>query len=262
MQRARAAERDECEVARIQPLLDRDDAQRAHHLRVHDVDHTGRVDGSQRPLGGLRVELDPARQGRRQAPEEKIRVGHRGPGTTPPVASGAGIGTRALRADAQRPAFVEPDDRAAPRADGVHGEGRQTDRAGRPPGARARAAPHRRRSRTHPSTCRPCRTRARSRSLRAPRAWQRRRPRQRARREARTQRARPPPRASRGRPRSASRAVPEALHRNTLPRARRGSARGPGRGTRPQLSSTPARTRGTPARPRATRRRARTDSDA
>ena len=128
MQRAGAAERDEREVARIEPLLDRDDAQRAHHLRVHDVDHPGWVDGSQRPLGGLRVELDPARQGRRQAPEEKIRVGHRRPGTTPPVAGGAGIGARALRADAQRPAFVEPDDRAAACADGMHGQGRQTDR--------------------------------------------------------------------------------------------------------------------------------------
>ena len=128
MQRPGAAERDEREVARIEPLLDRDDAQRAHHLRVHDVDHAGGVDASQRSLGGLRVELDPAGQGRRQAPEEKIRVGHRRPGTAPPVAGGPGIGTRALRADAQRSALVEPDDRAAACADGVHRESRQTDR--------------------------------------------------------------------------------------------------------------------------------------
>ena len=50
MQRAGAAECDEREVARVEPLLDRDDSKRAHHLRVHDVDHAARIDGSQRAL--------------------------------------------------------------------------------------------------------------------------------------------------------------------------------------------------------------------
>ena len=62
MQRACAAERDEREVARVEPLLDRDDTQRAHHLRVHDVDDRSRVELPEHAPGGVGVQLDASGQ--------------------------------------------------------------------------------------------------------------------------------------------------------------------------------------------------------
>ena len=88
----------------------------------------GRVDPGERPLGGVDVELDPARQRGRQAAEEEVRVGHGRARSAASVAGGAGVGPRALGPDAQRAALVEPDDRAAAGADRVHGEGRQPHR--------------------------------------------------------------------------------------------------------------------------------------
>ena len=177
-----------------------------------------------------------------------------------PVARRAGIGARALGADAQRPTLVEPDDRASARADRVHGERGEPDRKLRRRDARARDVRRRRRSRTRPSTCRPCRTRARSRSRRARRAAPRPRRRRPGRRGVRTPRAPRPPPASRGRPTSASRGASEVARPCRRPRGRRDSGRGRARGTRRQRSSTRARTRGTREPPRATRRRARSDS--
>ena len=64
VQRPGATEGDEGEVARVETLLDGDDAQRAHHLGVDDVDHPGRVDLCERPLGRSDIELDSAWQRR------------------------------------------------------------------------------------------------------------------------------------------------------------------------------------------------------
>ncbi len=127
MQRAGAAERDEGEVARVVAALDRDDAERAQHLRVHDLDHRGRVDAGQRRGRRVAVEHEPAGELRRQPAEQQVRVGH-GRAAAGAVAGGPGIGARALRPDADRPARVETDERAAAGADGVQVDGRQPDR--------------------------------------------------------------------------------------------------------------------------------------
>ena len=77
MQRACAAERDERELPRIVPALDRDDSQGTQHFRVHDLDHVGRVEVTEGPLGGVAVELDARRDLLREPAEEEIRIGHR-----------------------------------------------------------------------------------------------------------------------------------------------------------------------------------------
>ena len=58
------------------------------------------------------------------------RIGERRLGSTPPVADGARIGARALRADAERAAPVQPCDRTATRADGVDIDRRDGDGLG------------------------------------------------------------------------------------------------------------------------------------
>ena len=72
MQRARAAERDECELAWIVAALDRDDAQRAEASRVDDVDDTARVDPFERALGGVGVELEPTGESSRSRPSARL----------------------------------------------------------------------------------------------------------------------------------------------------------------------------------------------
>ena len=62
MQWPGAPERDEREVARVEPLLDGDDAERAHHLGVHDLDHGGRFEAAERASARL-----PRRARRHQA---------------------------------------------------------------------------------------------------------------------------------------------------------------------------------------------------
>ena len=260
VQRPRAAERDEREVARIEALLDRDDAERTRHLRVDDRDRRRGVDVAESRARGVVVELDPSREDARQSSEKQVRVGHRRELAAVAVAGRAGIGARALGADPQRAALVEPDDRAAARADGVHARPSAGEPAARRPRVRGRGGPRRRRSRTRPSKCRPCRRRARSGSRRAPRSGPLRRPRPPGRRAsanaacsaASASVARPPEE----RMTSGSRRAPPARSR---PRARAGSGRAWGRGTRRRRSWTRARTRGARARPRARRRRGRPD---
>ena len=72
VQRAGAAECDEREVARIEALLDGDDAERAHHLGVHDLDHRLGVETVERSARGARVELDSARQRRGSRPRRRF----------------------------------------------------------------------------------------------------------------------------------------------------------------------------------------------
>ena len=62
-----------------------------------------------------------------QPAEDQVRVGHRGLLAATAVAGRAGVGARALRADAQRAAAVDPRDRAAARADRVDVDHRQAD---------------------------------------------------------------------------------------------------------------------------------------
>ena len=131
VQRPGAAEGDEREVAWIVAALDRDDPQRPQHLRVHDLDHRRRVEPVERTRGGVPVELEPARELRGQPSEQEIGVGDGRLRPTFPVARRPRLGAGARRADAQRPACVEPGDRPAAGADGL----RSTvgSRTGKPP---------------------------------------------------------------------------------------------------------------------------------
>src|ERR1700742_2985817 len=126
--RAGAAEGEEGEAARGHPALERDDAERAHHLLVGDADDPGgglervesqfageRADGTFRRLG---VEGDAAREGRvgGEVAEQQVGVGDRRLGATAAVTGGAGLGARRARAEPPRGAWVPPADPAAARA--------------------------------------------------------------------------------------------------------------------------------------------------
>ena len=128
--RAGAAERDEGEVARVDPLLDGDRPHRVRHLRVDDREHPlgelGRPEPdlaprpSERALGRALVERHPAAEevARVEPAEEEVRVGHGRLRSAAPVAGRARIGAGALRPDAQA-ARLEPGERAAAGADRV-----------------------------------------------------------------------------------------------------------------------------------------------
>ena len=191
VQRARAPERDEREVARVETLLDGDDAQRPHHLGVDDVDHGGRVELAERSLAQRPRRARSRRAATLgQASEQEVGVGHgrrarRRSRSTP----GPGSAPRALGADAHalrpRPARRSTRRRlrpCAPRASAA-GPGSRRRRA------RALAARLRRRSRRRRWTFRPCRRTARSRIRRAQRCVRRRRHPRPGPRAARTQRA-------------------------------------------------------------------------
>ena len=169
VQRARPAEGDEGEVARVVTLLHRHDAQRAEHLRVdHRHDRAG-VDVAERPRRRVGVELDPPGKRCGQAPEEQVRVGHGGTLAAAPVAGRARAGPPRSRArrGARRPrratrAIRRPLRRCGSPASAA-GSGSRRPRAG------SRASPRRRRSRRRRWRCRPCRTRSRRRSRRVSR---------------------------------------------------------------------------------------------
>ena len=128
VQRPRAAERDEGEVAGVVPLLHRDDTKGPEHLGVDDLDHSCGVDVSERSLGRGDVEHEPAGQDGREPAEEQIRVGHRGGGSASAVARRSRVGAGAARTDSQCPALVTPDDRAAAGPDRVNIHHRQPNR--------------------------------------------------------------------------------------------------------------------------------------
>ncbi len=128
MQGAGAAERDDREVPRVVAALDRDDAQRPKHLGVDDADHRVRVDRPHRTLRGVAIEPQAARELLRQPPEQQVRVGHRRQRASVAIAGRTGKGARALGSQAQRPARVDPGDRAAAGADRVQVDGREPDR--------------------------------------------------------------------------------------------------------------------------------------
>ena len=119
MQRAGAAEGDEGEFAGVVPALDGDDAQGAEHLSVHDRDRIRRIDAREGALCRLGVELQAARERRRQPPEEQVGIRHGRPRPAAAVAGGTWIGAGALGPNAQGASAVSPDDRPAPRADRV-----------------------------------------------------------------------------------------------------------------------------------------------
>ena len=136
MQRPGAAVRDERELARIVPTLDRDDAQRAQHLRVHDLDHRSRIDPGERALRRPRDRAtSPPGSSAGNRPSRRfasVTVG----AAASPVTRRAWIRAGRLRSDPHRAAGVAPHERAAAGADRVHVDRRQPDRAGRRPRAR------------------------------------------------------------------------------------------------------------------------------
>ena len=125
-----AAERDERELARLDPLLDRERPDRLRHLGVdHVADPLGELDRLQVQLVGelgdrasRRVDVErhlaACEPGRIDATEDEVRIGDRRLRAAAPVARGARIGARALRTDAQS-ARLRVGDRAAARAHGV-----------------------------------------------------------------------------------------------------------------------------------------------
>ena len=132
-----AAERDQRGARGVVAALDRHDAQRLNH-RVHrDGDDAlggllGRAHAEALERGARGVEVEPQvggdRRRGRQAAEHEVGVGDRGLLAAAAVAGRAGVGARALRPDAQRPAAVDPRDRAAAGADRVDVDHRQAHR--------------------------------------------------------------------------------------------------------------------------------------
>ena len=143
MQGPGAAEWYQHEVARIEPALDRHEAQRAEHLglgHAHDALGAGeRVhlelarERADRRLGRGAVERQFARERRigEQAAEQQVGIGDRGLQPAAPVAGGARHGAGGGGPDAQRAAGVAPCDRASAGADGMDVERGQRQR---PPG--------------------------------------------------------------------------------------------------------------------------------
>ena len=127
--RSGPAERDEREVARLDPLLDRQRADRLGHLRVdHVADALGELldrRARARPRAPRRLAAPRRSSVMLAAGERPVRSAqasgwHRSPsgGAAAAVARRARIGPRALRADAQA-AGLRVRKRATPRADGV-----------------------------------------------------------------------------------------------------------------------------------------------
>ncbi len=141
MHRPGAAEGEQGEAARVDAALDRDHAQRPHHLLVGDADDA--LGGLQlveaerageladRAAGGVDVQGDAAGQLRvgGEAAEQQVGVGHRGLCAAASVTGGPWLGSRRARSDAQGAAAVAPADRAAAGADGVDVDHRQLDDA-------------------------------------------------------------------------------------------------------------------------------------
>ena len=129
-ERAVAAEREQRVLARVAPALARDGADRAHHVRRRDHVRAVRGLGDRQPhaprdprledlVGARRVELDRAAREptRIQEAEDHVGVGDRGLGAAEVVAERARRRARALRADLQAAARIDPHERASARAD-------------------------------------------------------------------------------------------------------------------------------------------------
>ena len=141
MQRAAAAERHRREFRRVVTTLDRDEADRARHARVGDLDD--RLGGclhveperladmsADRALRGIEVEpgeLAADRPIRIDAAEHDMGVGQGRALVALAVAGGSGHRTRAFRADVQQAAAIDRGDRAAAGADGGDLDHRRAD---------------------------------------------------------------------------------------------------------------------------------------
>ena len=140
VQRARAAERDERKIARIVAAADRDQPHRVGHVGVGDThDRLRRLmqlhakflgnTGAHRVNRLLRIKPDrAARKTFAEPPEHDIGIGVGRHRVAAAVARRPGIGAGRLRAVAQRPALVDPGERAAAGADRQHLDAGKADR--------------------------------------------------------------------------------------------------------------------------------------
>ena len=140
MQRAGAAERHQRIVARIAAALGRDELDGAHDIGVGKLQGRGRRlldaeseaggDGLEGAARGLAVErhATPQEGAGADGTDHDVGIGRGGLDAAFAVAGRAGIGTGALRADAQHAAVVDPGDRAAARTDRDDVEHRRADR--------------------------------------------------------------------------------------------------------------------------------------
>jgi hypothetical protein len=140
VRRPRAAERDECVIARVRPLLDGQDPDGVGRVLVADADHRRRrlhrvepepvAQPRERLLGERRIELDPPAEEefRVEPAEQDVRVGDRRLLAALRVAGGARRGAGALRPHLEETARIDPPDRAPagadrPRRDARHADG-------------------------------------------------------------------------------------------------------------------------------------------
>ena len=133
MQRSRAAERDQCELTRIDTALDRDGPHRLLHRRVDDRDHSGRVHTGPFQRGARRGDVEPAETGKRDlivdAAQHEVGVGHGRRGAAEPVARpGPGAEPALSGPTVRAPPASMRGDRSAARADRVDVERGEADR--------------------------------------------------------------------------------------------------------------------------------------
>ena len=139
VQRAGAAGDDEREVAWIEAAAHAHVAHPGRHRHADqvvdacrgllDAELERRCERLERAHGGVAVESHPAvLEGRfAEVPQDQVGIRHGRLRAAAPVAGRAGLGARALRADVQQAALVEPRDRAAARADRVDVDHRQRE---------------------------------------------------------------------------------------------------------------------------------------
>ena len=129
---------DDDRVARVETLVDRDVANRAHHVLVGNGEHrVGRLLdleperlrdlGANGVRGPLRVELDPAAEEVLgvDVAEHQSCIGHGRLLAAPAVADGSGHGAGAVGPDAEEAAWVDPGDAPPARADALDVDRRQ-----------------------------------------------------------------------------------------------------------------------------------------
>ena len=140
MQWSGTTERDEREAPRVMSALDTHQSDRPGHTGIDDRQNA--LGGSferqpewlrdshpDRPFRGRTVEFDFARQqGRRNPPEDQMRVGHGRLVRAAAVTGRARIGAGAARTDRQPAAAFDVRDAAATGADGVNVDHRQLER--------------------------------------------------------------------------------------------------------------------------------------
>ena len=140
MQPTGTAERDQHMLARVGAPPDRNRSQGLCHMFVRDCDHVHCRAHPRRPHrigegidhgvsgGDIQTHLAAQECIGLQTTEHQVGVGDRGPGSAPSITGRPRFGACRLRADLQHAAGIDPCDRAAAGADGVHVNHRHRNR--------------------------------------------------------------------------------------------------------------------------------------